>query len=111
MRRRVLLILCSASIVLATTARAQELVQNGGFETYSRCPLGIGVIDGYADGWYRGGLGSTDYYNECGFYPTPARSGVAHAGLIPWDSSGPYREYLVGTLLSPLQAGVTYRVE
>lgn len=112
MRQRAHVLLAAvAACALSIAPRAQELVLNPGLEDWTRCPTGIGVLEGYADHWHRGGLGSTDYYNACGYYATPARTGEGHAGLIPWDASGNYREYLVGELASPLEAGREYRVE
>lgn len=95
----------------ATTAPAQNLVVNPGFESFSTCPPALGQLTGHCDDWYRTGLGSTDYHNTCGFSTRAPRTGEAHLGLIPFDSSADYREYATGRLQSPLEAGQTYVVE
>ena len=55
------LVLGSALLSPGGTARAQNLVLNGGFEEYEACPAFLGQVDGYLTGWNRTGLGSTDY--------------------------------------------------
>ena len=45
------------------TAKAQNLVPNGDFETYSLCPTALGQIT-RASGWHVSSL-TPDYYNSC----------------------------------------------
>ena len=107
----VLLVAGLALLLAPGSVRAQELVVNGGFESYTQCPAFLGQVDGYVDDWVRTGLGSTDYHNACGWNSHASRTGDGHLGMIPYDSSPDYREYATGRLVSPLEAGQTYRLE
>jgi hypothetical protein len=107
-----LVVLIAASALLrASCAPAQQLVLNNGFEAFSRCPTGPGLIDGWVDAWHRTSVASTDYFNTCGFSSRPSRTGEAHVGLLAYDFSPNYREYLTGEISPPLQAGRTYRLD
>ncbi|MBK8845732.1 MAG: hypothetical protein IPO27_03865 [Bacteroidetes bacterium] len=123
-------------MLLTVTIYAQNLVLNPSFETLSPCPLGPGELINAQD-WddVNSGADSTsspDLYAACSWQiggvnsPNallgyqPSRTGVAHAGIIPYEAialfgclslgSSEYREYIRGTLLSTLQAGQSYEV-
>lgn len=126
----------SICLLLTVTIYAQNLVLNPSFETFSPCPLGPGELVN-AQNWddVNSGADSTsspDLYAACSWQiggvnsPNallgyqPSRTGVAHAGIIPYEAialfgcislgSSEYREYIRGTLLSTLQAGQSYEV-
>ena len=100
----------ASALAPARDAAAQSIV-NAGFESYSRCPTGPGLIDGWLDSWHRTSVASTDYQNRCGFSAHDPRSGEAHVGLLAYDFSANYREYATGQLTTPLVAGHEYRFE
>lgn len=109
--------------------RAQELVPNGDFETYTQCPDYVSQID-RATGWLRPTNGTSDYFNACLGVPfsesvpdnefgyEPAHSGDGYAGFYCFYStvaitSAPDNdhEYVTHALATPLTAGTTYTVE
>ena len=113
-----ILILCF-SIFIKT--KAQNLVPNGSFETYTTCPTGGSQIN-LAIPWQGVTTNSTDYYNACSnTYNVPsvgagdwqyARTGVAYAGIWAINSyGGDYREYLQIKLDSTLIQDSCYLVE
>lgn len=99
---------------------AQNLIQNGSFETITECPtFEYGAIcDGFAPPWECGTLGHPDLFNACGnpfSLGVPenhrgfqeARTGIGYAGMIcHWDNN--YTEYLMIQLAQPLDTGVWY---
>lgn len=120
-------------------AWAQNLVLNPSFEAYSSCPLGPSQLAN-ATSWrdpYQNLVGDTcstsDLFNSCSPFGAlsvgvpanilgnqAAHTGNGYAGIIVYEgfalvgcqslfSSG-WREYLEGTLSSPLVAGETYCV-
>ncbi len=106
---------------ITRTCEAQNLVLNGDFELYSSCPTGLSQLDS-ALFWYRPADGTPDYYNQCslanvgiplnyGTYQYP-KSGLGYGGGYVFHAffSG-VREYLEGTLSSPLSAGDCYHFE
>lgn len=95
----------------ALPSAGQERVVNAGFEQYSRCPTGPGLIDGWLDSWHRTSVASTDFHHLCGFSSHAPRTGDGHVGLLAYDFSANYREYLTGQIVPPLEAGRTYRIE
>ncbi len=125
MLKYTLIILC---IVVSQTqiAFGQNLVNNPDFETYSSCPMGQQLLNN-ATGWSKPPVGITigDYYNACntssyafacdsvgvpnnfGGY-TPAHSGNAYVGFLAYYGS--VREYVEGSLSTPLVAGKDYEV-
>jgi hypothetical protein len=112
---------------------AQNLVLNPSFEITSGCPAGISEF-ALATNWSEGNTGqvscsSTDLYAGCssqiGGANSPnallgfqqSRTGDHHAGIILGEgalacvlSGSNYREYMEGTLASPLVAGQKYLV-
>lgn len=93
----------------------QNLVLNPGFESFITCP-GFGQFSNvFISNWNKPSIASSDYYhyNCAGINPTvqAPRSGEAYAGIIAYNFGTEYREYVTGTLSSPLVAGQTYKVE
>jgi gliding motility-associated-like protein len=114
---------------------AQNLIYNGDFEIYSKCPDNTSIptlmqIE-YCTGWTAPRrLGTADYFNTCSL-PTPqlnfpiagvpvnlfgtqeALSGSGYVGLYGWFSFGydlfEYREYVQTKLPNPLQKGKAYK--
>lgn len=97
------------------SCHAQNLVLNGNLDSYITCP-GFGQFsNAYINDWDKPSYGSTDYYhNSCpGILPTQQipRSGDAYAGIIGYNYGAEYREYMTGTLSTPLIPGATYYCE
>lgn len=102
---------------------AQNLVQNGSFETITECPTWEynGICLGWAPPWQCGNEGNPNLFNVCanpyslgipdnhrGFQE--ARTGIGYAGMIcKWDDVH-FREYLMIELAQPLEAGVLYNL-
>lgn len=98
------------------------MVLNPSFEIYSSCPSNIGQIN-KATGW-SSFANTPDYFNACGgpgfsipsnaFGYQNAASGNAYAGFGNYMSEalypGNYREYIGGTLSSPLLVAVKYYI-
>ena len=119
-------------LFLSIAGFSQNLVINPSFETFTTCPLGPGSfgIQTWVQPYPVGpGCSTADYYNACntnGFADVPtnflgtenALTGVAYAGIMLYETNNPctppsgsnYREYIEGTLSSPLVAGKTYSV-
>lgn len=112
----------------AATCPGQNLVVNGGFETYSALPSTYAQIC-LATGWSSAngsctlvvGCGSPEYYHTAatGGVKPPAtywatvmpHSGAGMAGFAPWYLSSPsFREYVRTTLSAPMMVGQTYEV-
>jgi OOP family OmpA-OmpF porin len=100
--------------------KAQNLVPNPSFETYTLCPNSNGQIES-AIPWTAAttDASSTDYFNSCSsVYGVPsssggfqyARTGNAYAGLLFCAGTGA-REYLQVQLSNPLIQNKTYNVE
>jgi hypothetical protein len=101
---------------------AQNLVSNGGFESYSSLPYGAAQYN-LAIGWSNcNGNGSPDYFHVDGFgeaelpfcyvgtvYP---HTGSAIMGFCPYyqEEFPGFREYVTSQLTSPLIAGNSYEV-
>lgn len=116
------------AVFLASLVHGQNLVVNGGFETYSALPTTYAQIC-LATGWSSAngsctlvvGCGSPEYYHTAatGGVKPPAtywatvmpHSGGGMAGFAPWYLSSPtFREYLRTTLSTPMVVGQTYEV-
>jgi outer membrane protein OmpA-like peptidoglycan-associated protein len=103
---------------------AQNLVPNGSFEHYQRCPADYVSIQRYSDvfNWESPNSGTPDYFNACS-----QKCGVPHNWIgyaEAFDGKGymgiigcmqqvdpnqiAYREYLRVRLRQPLEAGKTY---
>jgi OmpA-OmpF porin, OOP family len=109
------LLLSSIILLISFVSNSQNLVLNGGFDSYITCP-GFGQWSNtYINDWSKPSYGSSDYYNyNCpGIIPASQlpRSGDAYAGIICYNFGTEYREYITGMFSSPLQAGSTYLVK
>lgn len=97
----------------------QNLVPNGGFETYSSCPNADGQLN-FATGW-SSAKGTCDLYNTCnnGTFGVPnnqvgyqqAHSGNGYAGFFAAQGFSETREYLQVQLNDTLEQGVAYCVQ
>ncbi|MFI5220106.1 MAG: T9SS type A sorting domain-containing protein [Bacteroidia bacterium] len=100
------------SVLFFQICPAQNLVLNPGFEDSLQCPSGSGAFTNYVAIWTKPSYGSADYfYTGCPVAPSvePPHGGNAYAGIICYDPAN-YREYMTGTLASPLLPGSTYDV-
>lgn len=121
-------ILFIAFLCIYLLTHAQNLVLNPGFENINTTCSGFGGA-GFTNlvSWDNPDPTDTcstpDWFSTClnSFFPTSAptswlgyqnpRTGDAYAGIILYDATtNAYREYLEGTLASPLVAGQTYCV-
>jgi OOP family OmpA-OmpF porin len=109
--------------IIVVAARSQNLVVNGGFEEFNKCPGSYFRNSGEFNirGWTSVGTGTPDHFHECsnGDADVPhnwagvshAQEGVGYAGIFAWmNYSIDYREYLQGILESPLIQDSTYEV-
>lgn len=95
---------------------AQNLIINGGFETYKKCPDNQAQLK-YATGWQDQNAGNGDYFNACSTNSLvtvpgkhlPAHSGKAYAGFCSIREQ--YFEFIQTKLLSPLSPEKTYCLE
>lgn len=118
----------AASLLAITAATGQNLVPNGSFEQYTRCPNNYSQAD-FATGWIKSLTSNhgtnndhTDYFNSCGStsFNTPINvwgnetpsHGVAYQGMAPkYTPYGvDYRENIYVQLASPLVVGTPYYV-
>ena len=106
-----------------TSAQPQNLVPNGGFEDYRRCP---GDFSESAEefavlGWRSASRGTPDHFHSCssGDANVPynwagvadAWEGDGYAGIYVWMSDdNQYREYLQCKLAQPLVKDSTYEI-
>ena len=98
------------AFLLPVGALAQELVPNGGFESFDHCPWQDNLLS-EARPWYNPNKATPDFYNKC--FPTdqielPPHSGQGLARLF-MDSG--WAEYLATPLKQPLTAGETYQLD
>lgn len=118
------LLLSFCAIIYVTNLRAQNLIPNASFESFSLCPNGVGQIYKCSD-WFSTAaslpFGSPDYYNSCtvidvgvpnnfnGFQL--ARTGNAYAGIVTYIDGLEFREYISVQLTNPLIADTNYYLE
>lgn len=113
-----ILILCFSFFI---KTKAQNLVPNGSFETYSTCPDNASQIN-RATPWYDPTGGTSDYFNACASVPLNvplcatsyqfSRTGLAHAGLFALNGFGDGgREYIAVQLDAVLMQDSCYLVE
>jgi len=117
--------MCILLLSLVHAAVAQNLVPNGSFEQYYKCPGSYSISRNgkIAPGWVSPSTGTPDLFNACsiGEAGVPANwagkskafSGVGYAGIYSYihGREKEYREYLQAEFTSPLQPGVKYLVE
>jgi hypothetical protein len=102
-------------LLVPEQATAQNLVSNPGLDVFITCP-GFGQFGNtFITDWTKPSIGSSDYYNyNCPAIPPTQEipyNGEAYAGIIAYNFGTEYREYITGTLLSPLIGGMLYEVE
>ncbi|TNE54879.1 MAG: T9SS type A sorting domain-containing protein [Bacteroidetes bacterium] len=99
----------------------QNLVPNPSFEEYSNCPDWENQIE-RADNWLNFG-NTPDYFNSCASpiqpsYSTPRNTvgfqtplhGSSYAGMLSYEDSTNYKEFIGSLLISPLKKGKKYYV-
>ena len=87
---------------------AQNLVPNGGFESYTACPDALKQLERAAP-WCKANAGSPESFHDCGFKAAVEPfSGQGYAGAIFFDNSRSGVEYLQVELLDSLKEGVDY---
>jgi len=116
---------CFILLALAGSGYAQNLVPNGSFEQYYKCPGSYSVTRSgkIAPGWVSPSTGTPDLYNSCSYGEagvpvnwagkSKAFSGNGYAGIYLYihGRSKEYREYLQAEFTAPLQGDVKYIVE
>ena len=101
---------------------SQNLVENGGFEEFLHCPVGINQKSlSLVKKWKQASKGTSDYFHSCSkkvgvpentFGSEEAKDGDAYLGLIAFSPfSRNYREYMQTKLSKPMAAGQLYCVE
>ena len=111
-------------ILSAYGLKAQNLVPNGSFEAYSKCPGSYSrmAAEFSVPGWRSISTGSPDYFNSCseGEAAVPYNwagvsdpyDGYGYAGIYTWiNLPKNYREYLHCKLEAPLVEDSLYQVE
>ncbi len=98
------------ALLLPDWAVGQELMPNGGFESFDNCPRQDNLLS-EATFWYNPNKATPDFYHYC--FPTaqielPPHSGQGLARLF-MDSG--WAEYLASPLKQPLKAGEAYQFE
>ncbi|MDO8999658.1 MAG: OmpA family protein [Bacteroidota bacterium] len=107
-------------LLLTFNLRAQNLVINGGFEEYKKCPTAISQLE-KAKGWKSPSKGTSDYYNSCsqnasinfskkdGKIKVNPFDGFASAGfgIFVSDQSNRY-EFIQSKLARKLEKGKDY---
>jgi OOP family OmpA-OmpF porin len=105
-----------AVIFVTFNYKAQNLVSNGGFEEYKKCPNDISQIN-RANKWKTPSDGTSDYYNECSFVSASKKTsgiikayqGKGYAGFGLFQSVYEIRyEFIQNVLISKLVAGNNY---
>ncbi|MEY8849550.1 OmpA family protein [Psychroserpens sp. XS_ASV72] len=112
MKKISLLIIVSVQLTFS-----QNLVENSSFEEKKSCPEIIGGFNHKVIHWSTPNFGSTDYFNTCSetvgninfFGEQKPKSGNGFAGMYVMAPEN-YREYLQGTLSSPLTLGNKYTI-
>jgi outer membrane protein OmpA-like peptidoglycan-associated protein len=102
---------------------AQNLVPNGSFEKFSRCPNSFSQLpsDFTINEWQATGKNIPDHFHYCsrGDASVPynwagiaeAYEGDGYAGIYLWSEEGSYRDFLQCQLLQPLIKDSTYYIE
>jgi type IX secretion system substrate protein len=109
-----------AVLFFACNSFAQNLVPNSGFDNYNSCPNSSSQFT-HTPPWMNPNGASPDYMNACfagGAQGVPSnfygyqqpRSGFGYYGMILYYINSEVREYMSAPLISPLIAGVVYKV-
>ena len=109
-------------IIITFNICAQNIVYNGDFEIYKKCPDGLSQIE-KAIGWYQASDGTSDYFNKCtkslsistpkniSGYAIPL-SGEAYAGIgLFFEGSTPKYEFVQTKLTQKLKSKSKYYIE
>ncbi len=118
-------VMCIILLIWSSSLFAQNLVSNGSFEQYYKCPGSYSVSRNgkIAPGWLSPSTGTPDLFNRCSIGEagvpdnwagkSKAFSGTGYAGIYMYihGRSKEYREYLQAEFTAPLQGGVKYLVE
>jgi outer membrane protein OmpA-like peptidoglycan-associated protein len=114
---RASLLLCFFLLLMRFSV-AQNLVLNPGFEEHGEISgNGAGsdnMRGNHVKNWLSPTEGSPDYFVRGNGYlfnqygPPQSRTGEAMAGMAVFGGKTEYREYIIGELSAPLEAGVTY---
>lgn len=113
-----------SGFILCTNLNAQNLVYNGDFEHFVKCPGTWNTVfkEEVLPGWTSANLGTPDYFNRC----STAQAGVprnwagraepydgdAYAGIYTYlRARNDYREYLQTELTKPLEENKEYWIE
>jgi len=121
---RIVFALIIFSLFPGGTVKAQNLVPNGSFELFSRCPgnYSLEAAEFRAVDWFSASAGTPDQFHACsqGGAGVPynwagvsdAYDGEGYAGIFLWLSNpkNHYREYLQCRLTEPLVKDSTYRI-
>jgi outer membrane protein OmpA-like peptidoglycan-associated protein len=108
---------------LSAGAQVENMVLNPSFETYESCPTGYTFMDQshrLIPDWTYPSFTTPDYFNKCSSgevkvpdnfagYSDP-KDGNGYMGAILSGSDRDFREYIQGTLKSPMEAGQKYCV-
>ena len=97
---------------------SQNLIKNGGFEKYERCPYDLGKLD--CEGWRNSSKGtSPDLFSYCAHKTSKSHpnwvgikpaSGKCFAGIVVYAHKIDYRESITNEFTEPMEAGKTYTV-
>jgi outer membrane protein OmpA-like peptidoglycan-associated protein len=115
--RLCLILLCTAGLLgVSSPSRAQNLIENPGFEQFDHCPQALGNLQSDVHLWSTPTGGSTDFFHRCSTQmgvpenfngrQSPAQ-GDGYAGFYAY-APGNYREYLQTRLRRPLREGQEY---
>jgi outer membrane protein OmpA-like peptidoglycan-associated protein len=111
-------------LVLPAISQSPNLVINYSFEDYDKCPTDYTPEDKshkLVKGWTYPTIATPDYFNRCSAAKkagvpsnfagmSEPKSGNAYVGAILSGTDDGYREYIQGTLKTPLEAGKKYCV-
>lgn len=111
-------LLSGVLLVCSVHLTGQNLILNPGFEEHGEIagnsPANDNLRINHVTKWLSPTIGSPDYYNRTSEYLTnnfgapKSHSGDAMAGMAVYDGKRNQREYIMGELSQPLEAGTTY---
>lgn len=116
-----LIAILSAHLIMSHFTYSQNLIPNGGFESYFTFPTTTGQYY-HADGWGAlNGQGTPDYFHTNGSFPVqvPANNlfaivdphtGQGLMGFTAYAASSEFREYISTALNAPMEIGQTYEI-
>jgi len=109
------IIILGSCISLSINVFGQNLVLNNSLDQFITCPSFGQFGATWINDWSKPTVASSDYFNyNCpSINPTKQqpKSGEGYAGIICYNFSTEYREYITGEFSSPLLAGKSYEVE